>query len=74
MYFLPTYSPDLNPDESLNHDVKANALGRRRPLDEWDMMANVRGYLRARQRQPALVRAYFYGAQVQYAMGSGCQL
>jgi transposase len=74
MYFLPTYSPDLNPDESLNHDVKANALGRRRPVDEWDMMAHVRGYLRARQRQPDLVRAYFYGPQVQYAMGSRCQL
>lgn len=31
VFFLPTYAPDLNPDELLNQDVKANALGRRRP-------------------------------------------
>jgi hypothetical protein len=31
LFFLPGYSPDLNPDEFLNQDVKSNALGRRRP-------------------------------------------
>ena len=31
MHFLPGYSPELNPDELLNQDVKTNALGRRRP-------------------------------------------
>ena len=28
--FLPSYSPELNPDELLNHDVKAY-VGRHRP-------------------------------------------
>ncbi len=28
---LPTYSPDLSPDELVNNDVKSNALGRKRP-------------------------------------------
>ena len=27
LFFLPGYSPDLNPDEFLNNDVKSNALG-----------------------------------------------
>lgn len=27
IFFLPTYSPELNPDELLNLDVKSNALG-----------------------------------------------
>jgi transposase len=31
LHFLPGYSPELNPVELLNHDVKANAAGRRRP-------------------------------------------
>jgi len=68
MFFLPTYSPDLNPDELLNQDVKTNALGRRRPVDLWHMMAHVRGYLRSTQRQPTLVMSYFLAPQVQYAI------
>lgn len=28
MFFLPAYSPELNPDELLNHNVKANAVRR----------------------------------------------
>jgi transposase len=29
VFFLPTYAPELNSDELVNHDVKTNALGRR---------------------------------------------
>ena len=32
--FLPGYSPELNPTELLNQDVKSNAPGRRRPRDQ----------------------------------------
>jgi transposase len=28
IFWLPPYSPELNPDELLNQDVKTNALGR----------------------------------------------
>ncbi len=45
LFFLPSYSPDLNPDEFLNNDVKANALGRRRPRDDQELLAAVRAYL-----------------------------
>jgi transposase len=68
IFFLPTYSPELNPDELLNQDVKSNALGRQRPRDQWEMMDHVRGYLRSTQRQHLRVQAYFYGEHVQYAM------
>jgi transposase len=30
LFYLPGYSPELNPDELLNQDVKSNAVGRRR--------------------------------------------
>jgi transposase len=33
-YFLPGTSPELNPDEYINQDVKANAVGRTRPIDQ----------------------------------------
>lgn len=33
LMFLPPYSPELNPDEFLNQDVKANAVAATRPRD-----------------------------------------
>jgi transposase len=68
MILLPAYSPDLNPDEFLNHDVKQNAVGRRRATSRQEMMADVRGYLRSTQKQPEIVRSYFQAPSVQYAM------
>lgn len=65
--FLPGYSPDLNPDEFLNHDVKSNALGRRRPREAGELVSAVRSYLRSTQRQPAIVQRYFHAPSVQYA-------
>jgi len=67
MFHLPSYSPDLNPDEFLNNDVKSNAVGRRRPATRPEMIAGVRGYLRSTQRQPAIVRRYFHAESVRYA-------
>ena len=68
MYFLPPYSPELNPDEMLNQDVKTNAVGRRRAIDQADLIANVRGYLRSTQKMPHVVRSYFQEKHVRYAL------
>lgn len=67
LFLLPSYSPDLNPDEFLNHDVKANALGRRRPADRAEMIDDVRAYLRSTQKQPEIVRRCFHAESVRYA-------
>jgi transposase len=67
LFFLPPYSPELNPDELLNQDVKSNAVGRRPPTDADNLMGNVRGFLRSTQRRPDHVRSYFRGRHVAYA-------
>ena len=67
LFFLPGYSPDLNPDEYLNQDVKANAVGRRRPGDQQEMMDTVRSYLWSTQRRPDIVQNYFQAKPVRYA-------
>ena len=67
MFFLPGYSPDLNPDEMLNHDVKANAVGRRRPHNQKQLMRTVRNYLDDRRRDPERVKRYFHESSVRYA-------
>jgi transposase len=67
LIFLPAYSPHLNPDEYLNHDVKANSVGRRRPRNRDEMTANVRSYLRSTQKQPEIVKRFFLAESVRYA-------
>jgi transposase len=67
MFFLPSYSPELNPDELLNQDVKSNSVGRRRARNQRELLSNVRRYLRSRQRQPHIVRKYFREKHVRYA-------
>jgi transposase len=67
LVFLPSYSPELNPDELLNQDVKSNALGRQRPGDQIELMGKVRSYLRSRQCKPDIVANYFMGKHVLYA-------
>lgn len=66
-FYLPGYSPELNPDELLNQDVKTNAHGRRRPKDQPEMINNVRSYLRSTQKQPGVVMRYFHEDHVRYA-------
>ena len=65
--FLPWYSPDLNPDEFLNQDVKTNAVGRQRPRDQTELLGNVRRYLWSTQRRPTKVQHYFHHPSVRYA-------
>ena len=67
IFWLPSYSPELNPDELLNQDVKTNALGRVRPLNLPEMMDNVRSHLRITQRNSHLVKNYFREGHVRYA-------
>jgi transposase len=67
LHFLPGYSPELNPVELLNHDVKANAAGRRRPRSAGELREELHGYLRRRQRQPAVLVRFFDHPTTRYA-------
>jgi transposase len=66
-FLLPAYSPQLNPDEYLNQDVKSNAGGRRRATNVKELADNARGYLAGTQRQTQIVRNYFQAEPVRYA-------
>jgi hypothetical protein len=68
LFFLPGYSPELNPDELPGQDVKTNALGRRRPRSLSEMMYQVRSFLWSTQRNPDKVRRYFHAPQARYAV------
>jgi transposase len=70
LHFLPGYSPELNPVELLNHDVKANAAGRRRPRSASELRDELHGYLRRRQRQPEVLVRFFDHPTTRYAAAS----
>jgi len=67
LFFLPAYSPELNPDEFLNNDVKKNGLGVCRPATPEELESTVRSYLYSTQKCPDIVRNYFQAETVQYA-------
>jgi transposase len=67
LHFLPGYSPELNPVELLNHDVKANAAGRRRARSANELRGQLHGYLRWRQRQPEVLVRFFEHPTTRYA-------
>jgi transposase len=70
LHFLPGYSPELNPVELLNHDMKANAAGRRRPRSASELRADLHGYLRRRQRHPEVLIRFFDHPTTRYAAAS----
>jgi len=67
IFYLPPYSPERNPDELLNNDVKNNATKERRPRNEIEMKRCLNRYLMSTQKHPGIVRNYFRGEYVSYA-------
>lgn len=67
LFVLPAYSPELNPDELLNQDVKTNAVRKKRASNKEQLKKNLIGYLRGRQKRPDLVKRYFDHKHVRYA-------
>jgi len=67
LVLLPGYAPELNPDELLNQDLKSNVFWSGRPRTQDELVGQTRSYLRATQKRPDIVRAYFQEANVNYA-------
>jgi transposase len=68
LHFLPAYSPELNPDEYLNQDIKRHMRGiHPRPADKPSLVTELRRFLHRRQRQPRIVINYFKAPHVAYA-------
>jgi len=49
VYYLPTYSPELNPNELLNQDVKSNVVGKLRAANVDELKENVKSHLKKYQ-------------------------
>jgi transposase len=67
LFYLPAYSPELNPDEYFNQDLKANIVGKIKMHSPDDLKKGMMKFLRKRQRNPKQVQKYFHNKNVQYA-------
>jgi transposase len=67
LFYLPAYAPEHNPDEYLNRDLKQRLRQKPQPGAKEDLTKSTRSVLRAIQRSPRRVRAYFKPEPVRYA-------
>jgi transposase len=66
LFFLPPYSPDLNPDEWVWKNVKHDQIGRTAIRGKDDLKAKAAGALRHLQKMPHKVRGFFADPKLAY--------
>jgi transposase len=59
LFYLPPYSPDMNPQELVNQDVKANSNNFRALKSLKDLTINLRYYLTKIQFDEFKIRNFF---------------
>jgi transposase len=67
LYYLPSYCPELNPDEFLNQDVKSH-LGKQRLHTKSQMINKLNSHLKMRQKQPQIIQNFIKGCHPRYSV------
>lgn len=67
LFYLPSYSPDLNPDEYLNCDLKSSMNRKASKRSKGHLKRKAQSCMRSLQRKPDRVRKYFKAETIRYA-------
>lgn len=67
MHYLPSYSPEMNPDEYLNRDTKAHMAEQPIPAAVPAVEAAVERHLKNRSKDTGFVKRLFHKKEVRYA-------
>jgi len=67
LFFLPSYSPELNPDEYLNCDLKAGVHSGAPARSKKQLTKKALSHLRMLQKKPDRVKKYFKHEKIAYA-------
>ncbi len=67
VFYLPKYTPERNPDEYLNCDVKTNINTDGLPKDREDLKGKLRRFMQKLSKLPERIASYFKHRLLQYA-------
>ncbi len=67
VHYLPAYSPELNPNEYLNCDLKAGVHSGIPARDKKQLRDKASKHMRMLQKKPSRVRSYFEHEKIRYA-------
>lgn len=67
VFFIPPYSPELNPQEYVNQDLKTNVVGKKRAINKEQLRDNISEFMNGRKADRPQVRKYFHHEHAQYA-------
>jgi transposase len=67
LFFLPPYSPEKNPDEYLNCDLKYGMSEKPAPKNEEQLKKNVENHMTMLTQNSDRVKSYFKHREIQYA-------
>lgn len=70
LFFIPTYSPELNPDEYLNHTLKKHVHSGLSPRTKVDITNKVHGFMHRLTYYSEEVSAFFHHKNVRYILQS----
>jgi transposase len=68
LFYLPSYSPELNPDEHVWEEIKDKRLGRQVIKNKAELKKRVHSALRSLQRHTERVISFFHLPETQYAV------
>lgn len=71
LFFLPSYSPELNPDEYLNGDFKAQVHSGKAARTKKQLKSKVNKAMKLLQKRPERVAKYFKHPSIAYAAKAG---
>ena len=69
LFYLPAYSPDLNPDEYLNNDFKRNVNAKYIPTNKEELALNTENFMKMLSNDFQRVANYFKHEKIAYAAG-----
>lgn len=67
IFYLPSYSPELNPDEYLNGNLKRRVHSGKRAHTESELKRKPASFMKMLGRRPDHVKSFFHHPLVDYA-------
>ncbi len=72
VFYTSPYSPEINPDEYLNHNLKQSVHSGKLPFNKKDLKAKTHSFMRTLQKHPDRVKKLFCHKNLRYIQQCEC--